>query len=60
MGRAKLIETVGAQADLLNIASLLRQKMAEMPLKSAVKEMVSAYGLNKNEIYELALKIKNE
>lgn len=44
----------------LDIASLLRQKMAEMPLKSAVKEMVSAYGLNKNEIYELALKIKNE
>lgn len=44
----------------LDIASLLRQKMAEMPLKSAVKEMVSAYGLNKNEIYELALKLKNE
>lgn len=44
----------------LDIANLLRQKMAEMPLKSAVKEMVSAYGLNKNEIYELALKLKNE
>lgn len=44
----------------LDIANLLRQKMAEMPLKSAVKEMVSTYGLNKNEIYELALKLKNE
>lgn len=44
----------------LDIESLLRQKMTEMPLKSAVKDMVSTYGLNKNEIYELALKLKNE
>ena len=44
----------------LDIENLMRQKMAEMPLKSAVKEMVAVYGLNKNEMYELALKLKNE
>ncbi|MEI3549348.1 MAG: 16S rRNA (cytidine(1402)-2'-O)-methyltransferase [Alphaproteobacteria bacterium] len=61
-GEMVLMIAPAAEKDFsdLDIASLLRQKMAEMPLKSAVKEMVSAYGLNKNEIYELALKIKNE
>ncbi len=31
-----------------------------MPLKTAVTEIVKAYGLNKNEVYRLAVKIKNE
>lgn len=44
----------------LDVESLLQAKMAEMPLKSAVKELVAEYGLNKNEVYELALKIKDE
>lgn len=44
----------------LDIEDLLKQKLADMPLKSAVKEMVTEYGLNKNEIYDLALKLKNE
>lgn len=61
-GEMVLMIAPAAERDFsdLDIANLLRQKMAEMPLKSAVKEMVSAYGLNKNEIYELALKLKNE
>jgi 16S rRNA (cytidine1402-2'-O)-methyltransferase len=44
----------------LDIEALLKEKMAQMPLKSAVKEMVAAYGLNKNEVYDLALRLKNE
>jgi len=40
--------------------TLLREKLAKMPLKSAVKEIVEEYGLNKNDIYELALQIKND
>ena len=61
-GEMVLMIAPAAEKDFsdLDIANLLRLKMAEMPLKSAVKEMVSAYGLNKNEIYELALKLKNE
>ena len=39
---------------------ILREKLKSMPLKSAVKEIVSQYGLNKNVIYDLALRLKNE
>ena len=39
---------------------LLRQKMKKMPLKTAVNEVVAEHRLNKNEIYKLAVKIKNE
>lgn len=44
----------------INISALLTEKLSEMSLKSAVKALVDEYGLNKNEVYELALKIKNE
>ena len=44
----------------LDIDSLLREKLSRLPLKTAVKELVEQYGLNKNEIYALALKIKDE
>lgn len=44
----------------LDVAEIIKSKMAEMPLKSAVKEIVATYGLNKNDVYELALKLKNE
>ena len=44
----------------IDIEGLLKQKMAKMPLKSAVKDLVSEYNLSKNEVYELALRIKNE
>ena len=39
---------------------LLRDRLKETSLKSAVKELVDEYGFNKNEIYNLALKIKDE
>lgn len=61
-GEMVLMIAPAAEKDFsnLDIEGILKQKLAEMPLKSAVKEMVATYGLNKNEIYELALKLKNE
>ena len=44
----------------IDIEALLKEKLKKLPLKSAVKELVAAYNLNKNEIYDLALRIKNE
>ncbi len=44
----------------LDVEALLKEKMMQMPLKSAVKEMVASYGLNKNDVYDLALRLKNE
>ncbi len=40
--------------------ALLREKLGLMPLKTAVKEVVEQTGLNKNDVYAQALKIKNE
>lgn len=42
-----------------DMETLLKEKLATSSLKSAVKELVEIYGLNKNEVYELALKVKN-
>lgn len=44
----------------IDIEALLKAKLPQMSLKSAVKALVDEYHLNKNEVYELALKIKNE
>lgn len=44
----------------IDLEVLLREKLAESSLKSAVKEIVETYGLNKNDVYEQALRIKNE
>ena len=44
----------------IDIENILSEKMAVMPLKSAVAECVKEYGLNKNEVYRLAVKLKNE
>ncbi len=38
----------------------LRRLLAEVSLKSAVKAVVEKYDLNKNDVYETALRIKNE
>lgn len=46
--------------DTCDIESLLREKLINTPLKSVVKEVVEMYGLNKNEVYQLALRIKDE
>ena len=42
----------------IDIEALLKTKLPQMSLKSAVKALVDEYHLNKNEVYELALKIK--
>ena len=44
----------------IDVENILSEKMAVMPLKSAVAECVKEYGLNKNEVYHLAVKLKNE
>ena len=44
----------------MEIEELLREKLLQMSLKSAVKALADDYNLNKNDVYELALKIKNE
>lgn len=43
----------------LDLDEILIQKMQNMSLKMAVKEVVEEYHLNKNEVYEKALQIKN-
>lgn len=44
----------------INVEELIKEKLKQTSLKTAVKELVEEYGLNKNEVYELALKLKNE
>lgn len=44
----------------IDVEGLLRLKMQDQSLKMAVKQMVEEYNINKNEVYELALRIKDE
>ena len=44
----------------IDLNSVLKKLMKNMPLKSAVNEAVKTYGLNKNEVYRRAVEIKNE
>lgn len=44
----------------IDIKAELARLMKEKSLKSAVKEIVENYNLNKNEVYEQALELKNE
>ncbi len=46
--------------DDIDLEALLREKLIKFPLKTAVKEIVQEYKLNKNEVYRLAIKIKDE
>lgn len=43
----------------IDLVSLLKEMLEKTSLKTAVKEIVETYGLNKNEVYEQALRIKN-
>ena len=43
----------------IDLDAILKEKLAKSSLKTAVKEVVETYGLNKNEVYEQALRIKN-
>lgn len=49
-----------SEAPVLDIESLLAEELNQNSLKTAVKNIVETYGLNKNEVYELALKVKND
>lgn len=48
------------QNSLTDIKDILRNKMQETSLKTAVKEISEQYKFNKNEVYALALELKNE
>lgn len=44
----------------INVDVLLRQELKNTTLKTAVKNISERYGLSKKDVYEQALKIKNE
>ncbi|MBQ7284737.1 MAG: 16S rRNA (cytidine(1402)-2'-O)-methyltransferase [Alphaproteobacteria bacterium] len=46
--------------NILDVKILLHEELKTNSLKTAVKNLVSRYGLNKNEVYQQALKIKDE
>lgn len=48
------------QAAAENLKSALREKLKSVPLKTAVKEISAAYNAPRNEVYDLALELKNE
>lgn len=50
----------GDNTPQVDIETLLREKLKDSSVKTAVKELVETYGLNKNEVYEMALKVKDE
>ena len=43
-----------------DVREILQHRLQETSLKTAVKEICEQYGLNKNEVYALALELKNE
>lgn len=43
-----------------DIRPLLQKRLRETSLKTAVKEICAQYGFNKNEVYDLALELKDE
>ena len=44
----------------IDVEALLKEKLKNTTLKSAVKEIADTYHLNKNNVYEQALKLKND
>lgn len=52
--------TQAATPSIPDIRPLLQQRLHETSLKTAVKEICTRYGLNKNEVYALALELKDE
>ncbi len=44
----------------IDLKALIRQELSQNSLKTAVKNIVSKYNLNKNDVYELALQVKDE
>lgn len=48
------------QPELPDISNILRKRLQETSLKTAVKEISEQYKINKNEVYALALELKND
>ena len=46
--------------DIDDVRDILRRRLKETSLKTAVKEVCAAYNLNKNDVYALALELKDE
>lgn len=44
----------------LDVEALLREELRSCSVKTAVKNLVERFGLNKNEVYQLALRLKDE
>ncbi len=44
----------------IDMDALLRERLVEMSVKEAVKDVVEKYKLNKNDVYKKALEIKND
>lgn len=49
-----------ATAPEIDLEQVLRAELQNNSLKTAVKAVVEKYGFNKNEVYDLALRLKNE
>lgn len=49
-----------AEYGLDDVRGILQKRLAETSLKTAVKEICEQYKLNKNEVYALALELKDE
>ena len=45
---------------IADVRDILRRRLQETSLKTAVKEICAEYNLSKNEVYALALEIKDE
>jgi 16S rRNA (cytidine1402-2'-O)-methyltransferase len=43
-----------------DVRDILQKRLCETSLKTAVKEICTQYNLNKNEVYALALELKDE
>jgi 16S rRNA (cytidine1402-2'-O)-methyltransferase len=51
---------VASNYSIEDVKKVLLDKMKNMSLKSAVKDVCESYSLNKNDVYALALELKNE
>lgn len=49
-----------AEYSLEDVRDILQKRLRETSLKTAVKEICEQYKLNKNDVYALALELKNE
>ncbi|MBQ8481549.1 MAG: 16S rRNA (cytidine(1402)-2'-O)-methyltransferase [Alphaproteobacteria bacterium] len=48
------------QSSVIDIKEILRKRLGETSLKTAVKEISEEYKLAKNDVYSMALELKNE